>query len=77
MTLFIFPLQRKIVWLIVLFLLVGQIILFSATGVLGLQRYQSEFYYVIRQSIAAVSGVMLMLLIAKIPYAYYKKLSFF
>lgn len=70
------PLQRKLIWLIVLFLLLGQIVLFSATGVLGLQRYQSEFYYVLRQASAAVAGLALMFLISRFRYQYFRKLAF-
>lgn len=42
--------------------------LFSASGVLGIQRFGSEFYYVSRQATCAVFGLALMILISHIPY---------
>ena len=70
------PLHRKIVWLVVFFLLVGQIMLFSATGVLGLHRYGSEFYYVARQAITAIIGIGMMIAISHIPYQTWGKLAY-
>lgn len=49
--------------------------LFSATGVLGLQRYGSEFYYVLRQAIAAVVGVGLMVLLSQVRYQFWAKIA--
>ena len=70
------PLHRKIVWLVVFFLLVGQIMLFSATGVLGIQRYGSEFYYVVRQAMTAIIGIGMMIAISHIPYQTWGKLAY-
>ena len=62
------PLHRRIVWLCLFFLLIGQIMLFSATGVLGLERHGSEFYFVTRQFISAALGVAVLLLFSRVPY---------
>lgn len=62
------PLQRRIVWLCLLFLLIGQIMLFSASGVLGLERHGSEFYYVTRQFLSAAIGLAVLLLFSRVPY---------
>lgn len=62
------PLHRKIAWLVILFLLIGQIMLFSATGVLGLQRHGSEFYFISRQAACAVIGFLMMIAIAQVRY---------
>jgi len=70
------PLHRKIVWLVVFFLLVGQIMLFSATGVMGMQRYGSEFYYVTRQAMAALGGLVVMIFFARVRYQNWAKLAY-
>src|SRR4051794_39111227 len=70
------PIQRKIVWLVVSFLLFGQIMLFSATGVLGLQRYGTEFYYLTRQASCAVIGLGMMIAISHIRYQTWSKLAY-
>lgn len=57
-------------------LLFGEIVLFSASGVLGLQRHQSEFYFVTRQLGAAGVGLILMFVLSRIPYGFYRKLAF-
>lgn len=68
--------QRRILGLTILFLLVGQIALFSATAVMGIQKHSSEFYYVFRQSLCGLMGLGLMFLVSKIPYEKWKKLSY-
>ena len=62
------PLHRRIVWLCLTFLLIGQIMLFSATGVLGLERHGSEFYFVSRQIFSAALGLTILLVFSRIPY---------
>ena len=52
----------------ILFLLIGQIMLFSATGFLGLQRHGSEFYFISRQAACAVFGVLLMIAVSHFRY---------
>src|SRR5947209_1493799 len=69
------PPHRKIAWLVILFLLIGQIMLFSATGVLGLQRHGSEFYFISRQAICAVLGLALMILVSQLRYQVFRKLA--
>jgi len=70
------PTQRRIVGLTLFFLLIGQIALFSATAVMGLQKHSSEFYYVLRQSGCALVGLALMLGISRVPYTFWRKLSY-
>lgn len=72
----VFPLQRKILWLVFLLLLLGQIALFSASGVLGIQRHQSEFYFVFRQLGAAGCGLGIMFILSRFNYEKLRKLSF-
>jgi len=69
------PLHRRIVWLCFLFLLIGQIMLFSATGVLGLERHGSEFYYITRQFLSVMMGLGLLLFFSRFPYQKLGKLS--
>jgi cell division protein FtsW len=67
---------QRIVGLVVLFLLVGQIMLFSATGILALQQHGSEFYYVLRQSICAVIGLVIMFTLSRTRYQLWHKLAY-
>ncbi len=71
-----FTIQRRIIGLIIFFLLAGQIALFSATAVMGIQKHSSEFYYVIRQSSCALLGLLLMWGVAQVPYLFWKKISY-
>lgn len=68
--------QRRIIALTFIFLLVGQIALFSATAVMGIQKHSSEFYYVLRQSGCALIGLLIMWTISKIPYQKWRKISY-
>jgi len=68
--------QRRIIVLTILFLLIGQIALFSATAVMGIKKHSSEFYYVLRQSGCGLVGLVLMWCAYKIPYARWRKLSY-
>ncbi len=61
--------------MVLFFLVFGQIMLFSATGVMGLQRYGSEFYYLSRQALVAVIGLALLVLLANIRYTVWRKLA--
>jgi cell division protein FtsW len=69
-------LQQRLVLLVLLFLLLGQMMLFSATGILGFQQHGSEFYYVIRQLGCAVVGIFFMLLLSRIRYQAWAKFAY-
>jgi cell division protein FtsW len=70
------PTQRRIVGMVIFFLLIGQIALFSATAVMGIQKHATEFYYVLRQSACALIGLALMVGVSRIPYQFWKKISY-
>jgi cell division protein FtsW len=67
-------LYKKVFSLVIAFLLIGEVMLFSATGVLGLERYGSEFYYFSRHTVAVVAGIAIMLLVSRIRYQFWAKL---
>jgi cell division protein FtsW len=67
---------QRIVGLVVIFLLVGQIMLFSATGIMGLQQHGSEFYYVLRQSLCAGLGLLIMFGLSRLRYQVWEKLAY-
>ncbi len=69
------PLYKKVFSLIVLFLLIGEVMLFSATGVLGLDRYGSEFYYFSRHSAAVAVGLVVLFIVSRIRYQFWTKLA--
>ena len=68
--------QRRIILLTFFFLLIGQIALFSATAVMGIQKHASEFYYVMRQASCGLIGLLLMWGTSKIPYQKWRKFSY-
>jgi len=72
-----FTSEKKIVILVILLLLFGQIMLFSATGVMGLQRQGSEFHYLIRQGFCALIGALLMLGFSRVRYQFLHKMTYF
>lgn len=67
--------HKQIAWFTVLFVLFGLVMLFSATGVLGLQKYGTEFHYVWRQSASAALGLGLMLLFAQVKYPVWGRIA--
>jgi len=71
------PLQKQITACVVLFLLLGQVMLFSATGVPALQRYGSEFYFVSRQALTAGIGFLFMLFLSRVKYQFWFKTAYF
>jgi len=70
-------LEKHLLTCVVLFLLLGQVMLFSATGVPALQRYGSEFYFVSRQALAAGLGFLALLLLSKVKYQFWFKVAYF
>ena len=70
------PLEKQLITCVVLFLLLGQVMLFSATGVPALQRYGSEFYFVSRQAVSAVLGFLFMLFLSKVRYQFWFKMAY-
>jgi cell division protein FtsW len=68
--------SRQITLLVILFLFLGQIMLFSATAISGLQKYGSEFYYVFKQGLTASIGILWMLIISNIHYRLWQKVSY-
>ena len=68
-------LQKKIVALVLLFLVLGHVMLFSATGVMAAQQFGSEFYFVIRQFFCAIVGLAILSVFALLPYRFWAKAS--
>jgi cell division protein FtsW len=69
------PLYRKLFSLVIVFLLIGEVLLFSATGVLGLERYGSEFWYFSRHSAAVAFGLCLLFFVSRVRYQFWAKLA--
>jgi len=67
--------QQKIVSLVILFLLIGLIMLFSATGIMGIQQHGSEFYYVLRQAVCAGAGLAFMFILSRVRYQWWGKVA--
>jgi cell division protein FtsW len=75
MQLFLPSLNRKILAEVIVFLLLGQMMLFSASAVLGLQRHGDEFYFIFKQALAALIGLVIMFVFSWIPYQKYRRLA--
>ena len=56
-----------------LLVLIGLIMVFSASAVLASERFGSAYSFLIRQVISALFGLALMLLLIKIDYRHYKR----
>lgn len=56
-----------------LLVLIGLIMVFSASAVMASERYGSAYTFLIRQLISAVFGLALMLLLIKIDYRHFKR----
>ena len=61
-------LTRRICILAAGMILTGVLVLFSATGILGLEKRGSEFYYVLRHLLALGVGAIVMFILARTPY---------
>jgi cell division protein FtsW len=66
-------LQKKLVALVILFLVLGHVMLFSATGVMAAQQFGSEFYFVIRQFFCSLIGIGVLVGFALLPYQFWAK----
>lgn len=69
-------LARRLSTLTVLFVVFGLVMLFSATGVVAKSKFDSEFYYVGRQALAAVFGIMLLILFSKTRYQIWARVAY-
>lgn len=61
--------------LVLILLTVGLIMLFSASYAYALTYFDNSFHFITKQAAFAVGGVLLMLLLSKINYHWYKKFA--
>src|SRR3989344_3310258 len=69
------PFESKLAWLTVILCAVGLILLSSASNVISLQRFGSQYFYLTRQAIFVGVGLVAMLLVSKINYHFYKRIA--
>ena len=69
------PQIKNIFLFVIIFLLFGHAILFSATAVLALHHHESEFHYLIAQIWTSLLGLVLMSLFSYLPSNTLKKLA--
>lgn len=62
---------KKVLVTLLVLIVFGHVMLFSATGVMGLQRFEDEFYYLTRQAISTGVGLSLMVLISRVRYQHW------
>ena len=62
-------------FLLMIILLTGLVMLFSASYVFAYTNYGNNYYFIAKQAIFAVGGVLLMLLVSRIDYHILRKLA--
>ena len=65
--------RRKIIVLTVIIVIIGLISVYSSSHVWALYKYNDAYYYLKRQAIFTVVGLILMFITSKIDYHVYKK----
>ena len=53
----------------------GIVMIYSASSVWAQYKFNDKFHYVLMQSIFFIIGIILMIIISKVPYKYYLKKS--
>ncbi|MBI1859363.1 MAG: putative lipid II flippase FtsW [Deltaproteobacteria bacterium] len=66
---------RRIVVLTIILLIFGVVMLFSASGIMGIQRHENEFYFITRQGGCALIGLALMFLLSRVPADFWNRAS--
>jgi len=61
--------------IVLILLTIGLVMLFSASYVYSLEYYGSSYRFISRQLLFAVAGVIIMLVISKIPYHFWRKFA--
>jgi cell division protein FtsW len=62
-------------FLLIILLLTGLVMLFSASYVFAYTRYGNNYHFIVKQAVFAVFGVFLMLLISRIDYHFIRKFA--
>ncbi len=69
------PMDKRIFWLTVGFSLIGLIAISSASTVLSYQRFGYNTFYLMRQAISVLIGLVMMFVISRIDYHWFKRYS--
>lgn len=62
--------------LVILLVAIGLMMVYSASHVWALEHYQDAFFFVKRQALFACLGMVCMLIIAHIPYSFFRKYTY-
>ena len=55
---------------------IGIVMVYSASSAIAIKKYGNDLYFLIKQSLFAVLGLIAMLFVRKIPYEYYRKYAY-
>ncbi len=70
------PVDRYLLWTVLLILAVGLLALSSASAVLSFQRYENNYYFLLRQiAFGAVPGLIMMYVLSRIDYHKWQRLA--
>lgn len=70
------PVDRYLLWTVLLILAVGLLSLSSASAVLSFQRYENNYYFLLRQvAFGAVPGLIMMYVLSRIDYHKWQRLA--
>lgn len=61
--------------IVLILLTIGLVMLFSASYVYSLEYYDSSYHFISRQLLFAVVGVIIMLVVSRIPYHFWRKFA--
>ncbi len=70
------PVDRYLLWTVLLILAAGLLALSSASAVLSFQRYQNNYYYLLRQfAFGAAPGLVFMFILSRVDYHKWQKFA--
>jgi cell division protein FtsW len=70
------PLDKYLLWIVLILLGVGLLSLFSASSVLSFQRFNNNYYYFFRQIMfGAIPGLILMYIFSRIDYHKWQRIT--
>jgi len=55
---------------------IGIVMVYSASSAIAIKRYGNDLYFLIKQSLVAVLGLITMLIVRKIPYQLYRRYAY-
>ena len=71
-----FSYDFKLLFPVLVLVGIGIVMVYSASSAIAIKKYGNDLYFLIKQSLFAVVGLIAMLFFRKIPYEYYRKYAY-